>query len=564
MKRNHRIVCVWAVSAMMMFTAASPAAASSGTEVMAGSETESEALAEVLGVAQEVIGDALLKGYENSLSIDAKEPLQELISGALKGTDMSWLENVTFEGASSGNEDGGLDASGVISLNDTELYHGSVSIDADDRIIYLSCPEFRKTPAAVDLAKLEDTLSGGKDKESGKASSGTGDMAEKAFRPDYTRLAKEAGDLFTSLTPKKLGDFADRYGEVLLENASFSSHENVTLTAGALSEAIRNTTVTVDPTAMAHFLTVSIDKLKEDPLICEMLESDFAADLTNTILFAMDKDTVLGPDEVTDGYLSLLNTLEKEDFSVVPGFTLTYGYDGEGRLAMVEFGLLYSGASVNIFSLKMLQRETHIAVQFDLGGLVSALIAKYWQGNPNGRTGILLEADKASDVIHDSFLITAADEEIASVYLDDFLIGEVEKGILNGTMTLNAAGGVYSAEFSHPEKGTEVITGKYNDTEYVVLTAKAEAVDKAEVDKLSRKKAMEVYDQSTWDEYIKDAKLSKMFKVLPKAGVPESIMDMLTSGEAGTEKSRENTDEVDGTGDMKNGEVGGADIGKDD
>jgi len=546
----------------MVLAAAYPAAASSETEVPAGSETESEALAEVLGEAQEAIGGALSKGYENSLSIDVKEPLQELISGAIKNTDMSWLENVTFAGASSGNEDGGIDASGVISLNDTELYHGKISVDVDDRIVYLSCPEFRKTPAAVDLVKLADTLSGGKKEGDGEASGNSKDKAG-TFKPDYTRLIGEGGDLFASLSPEELRAFTDRYGEVLLQNASFSSHENVTLTAGALSESIRNTTVTVDPQSMARFLMTSIDSLKDDPLILKILDSAFAADVTNTVLYMMDKDTVLGKDEIEDGYHSLLKTLEKEDFSQVPGFTLTYGYDGEGRLATVEFGLLYSGASVSVFSLKMLQRETHIAVQFDLGGLVSNLIARYWQGDPNGRTGILLEADKASDVIHDSFLITAAGEEIASVYLDDFLVGEVEKGILNGTATLNAAGGEYTAEFIHPEKGTEIIEGRYNGTEYVVLTAKAEAVDKADVDEISRSKAMEVYDQPTWDAYIKDAKLSKMFKVLPKAGVPDSIMEMLTSGEAGTEKSRENTDEVDGTGSLQNGEVGGADIGKD-
>ena len=54
-----------------------------------------------------------------------------------------------------------------------------------------------------------------------------------------------------------------------------------------------------------------------------------------------------------------------------------------------------------------------------------------------------------------------------------------------------------------------------------------------------------------------------MIRKLASGGVPDSIVDTLTSGEAVTEKSRENTVERDGTGELENGEVGGADIGHD-
>ena len=134
---------------------------------------------------------------------------------------------------------------------------------------------------------------------------------------------------------------------------------------------------------------------------------------------------------------------------------------------------------------------------------------------------------------------------------------------MEGLATLKIGDSVYTAQFTHPQQGTEIITGKYNDTEYLKITAEAQSKDDPKVDRIKREKAMPVYDQSTWDAYIKDAKLAKMIDQLPKAGVPDSIMEMLTSGEAGTEKSRENTDEVDGTAEMKNGEVGGADIGED-
>lgn len=565
MRKNGRILWACVLSVLMACCPATASFGASETETEENRQT-TESPQKVLSDIGDAVGSVLSKGYENTVSIDAEEPLTNLLSDAIKGTDMSWLENITLTGASCGNEDSGVDASGVISLNGTELYHGRVSVDADDLLVYISCPEFRKTPAVVDLKKIagmedadskdtggEDTDAGGKDES---ASFGE-------FRSNYAMLAGEAGNLLTSLTEEDIEKFARRYADVFLENAAFTYHENVTVMAGALSENISTTTVTVDQSGMASILDKSIDTLKEDQLISKVLASDFACDLTNTVRQAMKYETYLGSDQIYEGYLSLLAFLEKEDFSQVPGFSLTYGYDSHGQLAHLEFSLLYSGAAAKIFSIDTLQTDTHLSAQFDLGDLISALIAKYWKGDSNGTTGILIEADKASDVVHDSFLVMVAGQEIASVYLDNFQIQDLQEGVVEGLATLKIGDSVYTAQFTHPQQGTEIITGKYNDTEYLKITAEAQSKDDPKVDRIKREKAMPVYDQSTWDAYIKDAKLAKMIDQLPKAGVPDSIMEMLTSGEAGTEKSRENTDEVDGTAEMKNGEVGGADIGED-
>jgi len=544
------------MAALMAATSVLTAAAESqDTEISAETETED------LG---EAISEALSAGYEVSLSVDAEEPLQELISGATKNTDMSWLNNATFEGASSGNEDGGIDASGTLSLNGTELYHGAVSIDADDQTIYLVCPEFRKKPAKVDLNKLLGT-GDEKDSEEGKKEdkepAKTGEKSAKSFKVNYARLAGEASDLAASVRPEEVRMFLECYGDAFLKDAVYSTHENVSVTAGALSETISNTSVTVDQAAMAGFLSASLESLEKDPLIQKLVTSAFAVDLANTISSAAGQDVIFDGESLYKGYGKLLRTLEKEDFSKAPGFTLTYGYAKDGSLALLDLSLIYSGASADVFSLKMLSRETHTSVQFDAGLLASALIARYYGGDANGRTGLLLEADKSSDIIHDTLTVTAAGQDLASIAFDDFKIDEILSGVLNGFVTVKVGEGIYQAEFSHPEEGTEVVVVKYNDTTYVTLTAKAEEAEKAKVDRIRRKKAMEVYDQSTWDAYIKDAKLNKMIRGLAEAGMPDSIVEMLTSGEAATEKSRENTDEVDGTGEMENGEVGGADIG---
>lgn len=557
MKKKGRAFLGIALSAEMAVSAAMPLHASAAAET----EASSEGLVAAAAEGGEVLSEKIAKGHESSLEIQAEEPLQEAISSAAKGMDMSWLKTVTLSGASAGNEDGGIDASGVFSANGEELYHGLISIDADDRKIYLVCPEFRKTPAVVDL----DRLIGDAREEAGLPDEKTEEKkgsSEKDFKADYTRLLGEGKDFISSVSMDEWTAFPERYRDAFLDNAEFTDHENVAVTAGALSEDIDTRTATVSQDGAAALLSSSMETLESDPLILKVLKSDFASDLVNTILSETGSDMTVDADFLTEGYGKLLNTLEKEDFSNVPGFTVTYGMDSEGRLAEVDLGVLYSGASVGVFSLKMLRRETHRAVEFNLGALITSFLAGKTGGDPNGATGFLLEADSQGDLANDSLTVTVAGQELGSVTCTDIDLAQLRQGALIGTASLQIGDLAFEAVFEHPEEGTEIITGKYNDTVYLTATARADESDHVKVDEIRRKKAMEVYDQSTWDEYIKDASLTKMIRRLSKAGVPDSIVEALTSGEAATESSRENTVEKDGTDQPENGEVGGADIGK--
>lgn len=571
MNRKHRVLWAYLLAMVLTLSFVLPAAVASQSgdktaegqtkdpvPQTAGTETESEGLGQSLEDTGEAISQVISKGYDLSLDISLTEPMQNYLSDITKGADMSWAKEAAFTGTSAGNEDGGIDASGVLSLNGTELYHGRASIDLDDGLIYLVCPEFRKTPFVFNAEKAAESA-----RQAAKKSS-AGKKAEKAaknFKSDYPRLANEAREFFSSLTEKEMAEFAGRYADVFTENWETSSHENITLTAGALSESIDTTTITVSQDAMAKILKSSRNSLKTDVFVKKILTSDFALDLTNTILTEAKLGSSIDRGGLYKGYESLLAMADDDTLAKVPGFTLTYGLSPDGRIADVEFGVLYLGASVNVFTLKMLSRETHLSMQFDLGGIVSALIAQNFGGDANGETGILLEADTAGGEFYGNFTLKASGRELAVLSLEDFLIDDVRKGMLNGTASLTLGDAAFEAELASEKAGTGTITGRYNGTDYLTLTASAEATDKAKVDKINRKKAMEVYDMPSWYAYIKDASLDKMIRKLGKGGVSEDILGMLTSGEAGTEKSRENTDENDGTGELANGEVGGADIG---
>ena len=570
MKHRRRLFWAYALAAVIALSFVLPAAIASqpdseshpgaSTESTegsaAGNETETEALSQV-------IGQILSRGYDLSLDVSFEEPMREAISSAAKGFDMSWAKEAAFTGTSSGNDDGGIDASGTLSLNGTDLYDGSISVDVNDQIVYLVCPQFRKTPFAVDLKKLASAAQGAA-QTAGKSTAGK--KAVKAagnFKASYMKLLQEGTDLVKGIQPEELTAFSKRYADVFAQNAEQVDHEKVTVTAGALSEAISTHTITVDQDAMSKILSASRDALADDSLVRKILKSDFAVDAANTIVTAVKSDGLFDQETLYKGYQGLLKKADEGVLSKVPGFSLTYGMDGEGRLASLDLNLLYSGVEVNLFTLKMLVHDTHAAIQFDLGTLVSALAASKFGGDANGETGILLEADTEENQFNGTASLTVAGQLLGQLEAKNFAIDDAGHGKLNGSLSLTAGEAVFEAVFSSEKAGEVKVTGRYNGTDYLTVTASAAATDHAKVKKINRKKAVEVYDQSTWDAYIKDARLTKMIRKLASGGVPDSIVDTLTSGEAVTEKSRENTVERDGTGELENGEVGGADIGHD-
>lgn len=537
-------------------------------------QTESEDFAESLEDTSQAISKVISKGYDLSLDLKLEEPMQNYLSDILKGVDMSWADEATFTGASAGNEDGGVDLSGTLALNGTDLYDGRASFDADDQRLYLLCTQFRKTPFVLDLKKgaaeagraAEDALSssgkgkGSEDKKDDSERSGSGDDSG-IFRADFGRLASEGAEFFSSLKEEEIEEFLAHCKEAAENHYQISAHENVTVTAGALSGQVATRTITVTQDDMLNILSAGRETLKEEPLIRKALTSDFGVDVANTIAAGAKVGTLFSGDSLWNSYQDLLAAADDSLLGRIPGFSVTYGLDSRGRLAVVGAQILYTGASVDLFTLSMLTRDTHASVQFDLGGLVSAYLASEFGGSSSGETGMVIDADIAGGRIRDKITVVAAGEELGSLSMEDFTLEDLEKGVLNGTMTLTIRDMEFQAGFMSAGPGEIGITGRFNGEDYLTISASAKATDKAKVEKIRRKKAMEVYDQATWDEYIKDARLTSMILKLGKGGVPDSIIEMLTSGEAVTEKSKENTVENDGTGELKNGEVGGADIG---
>ena len=134
MKHRRRLFWAYALAAVIALSFVLPAAIASqpDSESQPGASTESTEEpavgieTETEGISQ-AIGQILARGYDLTFDISLEEPMREAISSAAKGFDMSWAKEAAFTGTSSGNDDGGIDASGTLSLNGADLYDGRMS-----------------------------------------------------------------------------------------------------------------------------------------------------------------------------------------------------------------------------------------------------------------------------------------------------------------------------------------------------------------------------------------------------------------------------------------------------
>lgn len=576
MKRTkYRSISAAILSVLLILAVLAPGQSSSGNDQEMVPETEEVTekteqtetegiLAGAAGVSQtdmkkavSSMTQALQGSYETSVEIMVERPLQDTLSGLLKNTDMSWLNTVSISGASAGNDDGGLDASGVLTVNGTKLYSGKASLDMDEGKIYLCCPEFRKTAFCLDLSELASGAGESAKKAAEKASAKSG-ITQK----DITHLAGEAQELFASIPEKEWSSFAGRYAMTLVSNIDMSHHDNVTVTAGGLSEQVENTTITIEPKAMANMLQSAASMLSEDELVLKILQSDFAVDLGNLILKQGKEDPEeLSGDELVENFRNFLASPDLADLKM-PGFSFTYAYDGEGRICDAALTIIYSGIQASLFSWQRVIVGSRHAMELNLGPLFSAYIAPKNGGDADGNTGILFSGTSENGKLNETVTVSAAGQELSVVQIADLDTGKLSQGILEGSISADIGGAVYTAEFTHPEDNAEQIRGLYNDTLYLTILASASQTKGAKVEKISRSKAKTIASQSDWYAYVKDSSLSKMIGMLSDVGVPDSIVESLSSGEAGTESSRENKTEQDGQpGELENGEVGGADIG---
>ena len=553
------VITAAVLAAAAVFTQVVPSTASSGPDLKVWEtemETEEEeASGEKKGDRD--LAEILTDSYDLALSVDFEEPIQNAISSGLKNIDMSWLSAASLTGHSKGNQQGGIDASLLLNLNGADLYHGELGIDLDDRKIYVRCPEFQKKAVLIDLSAADEkeetevleTEADAEALESAKASpekttSKKTSKKRSKKKPKANEIAGLSVKLFgelSSISAKEWTDFLGRILPYLAANARISQNENALVTAGGLSDTVLANTVKLDQASVLALLEKVAPSLREDELINKVLTSDGVVELVQLVRRAQGKSyKQLDGEWILDHCQRAMDKAAAGGKSSIPGLSITYAFDAEGRLAELDLDLLYGAFMANAFSFRSVQKEGWNAVEFCPGSLLSSMLVSKTLGDTKQQTGIYAEGKVQDGCLTENVRLLVGGVKVADLMAEDLNLSSLKKGTPTGALSLEMGKAVYRAEFEQIAKDTEVISLKQNDTPYLTLTVSVARNEKAKVDRIDRKGAVTVTDKSSWQSYIADSRLTKMIHSLKDGGVPDSIIESLTSGEAGTEAAREN------------------------
>lgn len=535
------VITAAVLSAAVVFAEVFPSGASSSSLINEIRETELETETE-LGVLDGGDGsllEVLTSSYDLALSVDFEEPIQSEISSALKNIDMSWLRTASLTGQSTGNEKGGLDASLLLNLNGADLYHGQIGIDLSDKKIYVACPEFQKKAILIDLSGETGEAERAETADQGKKSS-------KKKKPKPIEIAALCAHLAGTLSQTDAREWAGLFGKIfpyIAANAKISQNENATVLAGGLADLVLANTIRLDQAQVADILEKVMPLLLEDELVQELLSSQSAVELVKMVRKAEGLSTGQVDGEwILDAFEDSVNKALEGGKSSIPGISLTYGFDAEGRLAELDLNLLYGayGALMaNVFTFRSIEKENWNACEFCPGQLLSSVLVSKTVGNVSQQTGLYMEGETEDGLLHESVRLMIGGQSVASFTVSDLDLDVLKKGVLSCSLSLQLGKVFYSAELEK-DGDTEVISLKKNDTPYLTLRASANRIRKAKVSRIDRKSAVTVTDKSSWQAYVADSHLTKMIIMLAGGSVPGSIIESLTSGEAGTEAAREN------------------------
>ncbi len=511
---------------------------SSASVVLAASDPETEAVGgqimESVANASDHIASVLSdKSYEGYLRVEADDALRDFISGQFRAVDdMSWIRNAQVSLKESQDAQGSMNMETTFFFNDTELYHVLASYESDSGNLYGICPELKDQAVVIPLKELTSDPEVRIKKLASVQALGEGIVLSREFKSLTENISM--GTLISDL----LG-YQAFLGEHMTVENGYSS-----VTAGAITSEVETITFSVSEEEMPEAAGALLERLAEDETAARVMESEFADHVVSLVLKQMKSDLQMNGAAVWQiAKQALLHEASSGRFDGY-GLSVTIGKDRSGLPVMLSVSMEQKGIKAELFRIVYAGDGPDHALELRLG----AVPAKSLGIKAKQSCGILLQGSVRDDYVN----------ELLSMYVDGvntplFRISDLDLLVIlqnrfEGDFTVYAGGSEYLCSFSTQEDGVHVMDFLVNGDHWFCMTADMEETEGTDIDEIDREKAFTVSTKKEFFKYMRDASAINMFEMLTKADVPQEYVDMLTDGEAATESSRENKEELEQPG----------------
>ena len=505
--------------AVMPSAALAQDAASEGVEALVESASE---------IAEEA-SQTLQTAREGYINVTVEDPMRAAISELAGNTDdMSWVKNAELLMQEVPNESGGADAEVTLLFNDTELYHLQLSYDAQAQVLYALCPELLDQAMALPFQAVQDT--------------GTQimDQIPPEILEEIGALLVELGEFFEDIPAQTLQQSAMKYLGTL---SSYITVEQgiATATAGTLYTEINTVSYKVSAEDMRVMVPQLLQLLSEDQVLEQTLKSDFVSHVLRIAMQQAGVGVQISGDDLYTLISSFLAQKAQADYSDLYGFRLTVGTTNDGKPASISLAIETGEVTADLLSIDMITDDTNYAAELKIGPALASEIGL----DASGASGIVAQGYLEQNLLYQTVSVNVNGENIPVYDVSGLNLEQLEEGKLVGIITAYTDNRTYTHDFDVAEDGTRKMDLYINEDLWCTVTGDLYEADELELDEFDTSDAITVSDEESLAAYMRGAKVTRMLEKLADAGVPQGYVDKLTSSEASTESSRENTVELD-------------------
>ena len=531
MRRRHSVYRTAAASVLALALAAAPACVYAQdtveSSVEEGIESVLEASGEALdGAVQEVQGTA----YECSALLRAEDPLRAAIAQNYgSADDMAWIESAEIFLQTQTDDSGNPAAEATLMFNETELYHLVLSYDAAAQVLYAVCPEMQEQVMAIPA------------REVGSAAQDAVAAQVPAEVIEYAQtVVQDAMVLVQSIPADVLAQDLMGYVQTLAGHVT-ADQGIASVTAGTLSEESNTVTYKITSEDMQQLIPELLQLLSQDQILEQVMGSDFFTDLISLGMMASGAQMELSGADLYQQVSAMLEQMAQGDFSDMFGFMLSLGTNAAGMPDHVGLSLEYSGITAEIASIDFISSGYDHAAELKLGPVVAENLGL----DSSSTSGFLVQGSSADGYLNEAFSLNLNGNQVPVFVIRDLDIEKLAAGILEGSFSVTAGGSEYTFNIGKEEEtGRTFVEFCRNGDLWCTLTLDAKKVESTDIDPIDTQNAVTVSSEEEFAAYMRNANVNAMLEKLADAGVPQEYVDMLTSGEASTESSRENTEET--------------------
>ena len=331
MNRTRQILKKAVVTAM----GASLVVSGSSTVFAAGSyqETEKTALANVVSKLPEAWDGYLenyqkaCKGTKGTFTLTVEDTGRALAGALMGGTDVSWLQSVTFDSDIT-IKDGVEAIAGGLLLNDTKLCDLNFYMDLANMVEYIQIPELSDGYIS---APIEGTVT---------TSEGVAENSQEIMSTYMNALSDLSSALPDSDT---LGTLLDRYGNIIIDNIEDGSSVEESVSVDGISEDCTAYEGTVSEKAVTAMAEGILTAAKDDAEIKGLFEQ-----------WAGASDGEDQYQQFEDAIADALDSIGSADGEVSedPVFSSKVWVNADNRIVGREFAVIDGAETTPVFTWK--------------------------------------------------------------------------------------------------------------------------------------------------------------------------------------------------------------------